>query len=143
MKVLTIYRMLLRLYPSSFRREFGREMLEVFRGLVENRTTVTTPAFALLMTREFTGLLSGAAGAWIKVLLPKKIYFVVPIPILSQYLARPSAEEAALTTPELEERLKVTKDSMFQAVAHHDRVTARSFASRAARLELLLKNRAR
>jgi hypothetical protein len=143
MKVLKLYRVLLCLYPGRIRREFAAEMSDVFGGLVKNRAAMTRPAFAFLILREFIGLLVGAAGAWMGVLLPQKIYFIVPIPVLSHYLARPSAEEAALTIPEMEERLKAAKANMFDAAGRRDFVTARSYAAKAARNELLLKKRAR
>ena len=143
MKVLKLYRMLLCLYPGRIRREFAAEMSDVFRGLVKNRPAMTSPAFAFLILREFVGLLAGAAGAWMEVLLPQKIYFIVPIPVLSDYLSRPTAEEAALTIPEMEERLHTARANMFDAAGRRDFVTARSYAAKTARLQLLLKKRPR
>lgn len=57
--MLTVYWCLLRLYPGSYRHEFGEEMTSVFR---EARSQ-TQPALAAKISfyqREFCGLLSGA-----------------------------------------------------------------------------------
>jgi len=55
----TVYRWLLRLYPGSYRDEFGEEMTSVFR---DARSTLP-PALAAKVSfygREFCGLLAGA-----------------------------------------------------------------------------------
>jgi hypothetical protein len=88
-------------------------------------------------------LLGGAIRAWLAVLLPKKIYFIVPIPILSEYLSRPSAEEAALTVSQMKERLQTAQATMLDAAGRRDFITARSHAAKAARLEVLLRKRSR
>jgi hypothetical protein len=62
--MLTVYRWLLWLYPSSYRHEFAEEMTSVFR----DARSELPPARALtakisFYRREFSGLLSGALCA--------------------------------------------------------------------------------
>ena len=60
--MLTVYCWLLRLYPGSYRQEFGEEMTSVF----DEARSAHPPALAARITfyrREFYGLLSGALRA--------------------------------------------------------------------------------
>jgi hypothetical protein len=59
---LTVYSWMLCLYPGSYRREFGEEMMSVFR---ETRSELppVLPAKIRFYRREFSGLLSGALCA--------------------------------------------------------------------------------
>jgi hypothetical protein len=62
--MLSLYRCLLCLYPTAYRREYGDEMAGVFRELLndvptEIRGKGSLPRGALLL-REFAGLLCGA-----------------------------------------------------------------------------------
>src|ERR1043165_2893070 len=46
--LLALYSILLRLYPASFRNQFGQEMLDAFSEVLEGRGTLA--AFSLLMS---------------------------------------------------------------------------------------------
>lgn len=55
-----IYRFLLRLYPGSFRRAYGEEILRVFRELSRRRRVEGTLAHAAFAARALADLLAGA-----------------------------------------------------------------------------------
>jgi hypothetical protein len=59
---LTLYAWFLRLYPASYRQEFGQEMTSVFRD-ARNAVTSTLADNLSFYWREFSGLLSGALRA--------------------------------------------------------------------------------
>ncbi len=143
MNIQTVYRMLLCLYPYSFRKQFAEEMREIFRRLIQNHVATRWLMFASFVLREFIGLLIGAVGAWIVIIMPKREHIVIPVPYISEYFPRPTAEEAALSTPELQQRLDATRASMFEAAARHDLVIARSYEAESARLQLFLNRRNR
>jgi hypothetical protein len=142
MNILTIYRMLLCLYPNDFRQQFAEEMLEVFRQKNQDFAAVRGPGFVSFAIREFLGLPIGAAGAWMVSIMPKK-HFVFAIPIISDRFPQPTAEEARLSTPELQQRHDAIQASMFQAAVSHDFATARSYEAEVARLQLFLRRRNR
>jgi hypothetical protein len=71
--------------------------------------------------------------------MPKKKYFAVSIPIVSKYFSKPTAEEAALSTPELQQRHDAAKASMFQSGSNHDFGAARAYEAEVARLQLFLR----
>lgn len=60
--VVTVYCWLLRLYPGSYRVEFGEEMVSVFRD-ARRAVPAALPAKVSFYGREFCGLLSGALCA--------------------------------------------------------------------------------
>src|SRR5580704_3112982 len=60
MLTITIYRLLLRLYPSSYHDEYGEEMMAVFSEMhaeIENKSSLV---LAVSCAREAGGLLRGA-----------------------------------------------------------------------------------
>jgi hypothetical protein len=59
---LTVYCWLLRLYPGTYRDEFGEEMMSVFRD-AQNALPPALAARICFYRREFCGLLSGALHA--------------------------------------------------------------------------------
>jgi hypothetical protein len=133
--------MLLCLYPTDFRQQFAEEMLEIFRQKNQEFAAVRGPAFASFVVREFLGLPIGAAGEWIVRIMPKKQYFVFGIPFISDRFPKPTAEEARLSIPELEQRHDGIQARMLQATASHDFATARSYEAEVARLQLFLRRR--
>jgi hypothetical protein len=143
MQILMVYRMLLCLYPNDFRQQFAREMLEVFRQKTQDPASDRGPMFASFVLREFIGLAIGAAGAWIGRTMPKNKCFAISIPIISDRFPKPTAEEAGLSTSELQQRHDAVQTSMFQAAAGHDFATARSYEAEVARLQLFLNRRNR
>jgi hypothetical protein len=58
--MLGLYRGLLRLYPASYRNQFGDEMIEVFREIETEPEKKSRAARGILCLREVAGLLSGA-----------------------------------------------------------------------------------
>jgi hypothetical protein len=120
MIVLAVYRMLLRLYPNDFRQQFAEEMFEIFRQKSLDLAAVKGAVLASFVLREFSGLPIGATAAWIVSIMPRKNYFVIPIPIISEHFPSPTAEESALSTPELQHRHDAAKASMLLAGASHD-----------------------
>ena len=140
MNIVMVYRMLLRLYPNGFRQQFAEEMLEIFRQKTQDLAAVRGPVFASFVVREFIGLLSGAAGAWMVSIMLRK-GFVISIPIISEHFPKPTAEEPGLSTPELQQRHDAVQASMFQAAASHDFATASSYEAEVARLQLFLNRR--
>src|SRR5688500_1920600 len=98
-RLLAVYAMLLRLYPASFRRQFGAEMLETFSELLNCHGPV---AASLLILREFLPTLlrehlddPSSVGRLIRGML-------CPIPALMIYAALVArvvnVEEFALST---------------------------------------------
>jgi len=61
--MLTLLRCLLSLYPSDFSREFGEEMISVFRQRRRDVRHQGLKARALFLAREFRGMLTGAVRA--------------------------------------------------------------------------------
>src|SRR5579864_8302664 len=57
---LELYRDALRLYPKSYRQQFGEEMLVVFRDLRAEAATQGTFARSNFCLREVAGLVAGA-----------------------------------------------------------------------------------
>jgi len=143
MNILTVYRVLLCLYPDDFRQQFAEEMLEIFQQRIDDLSTGGGAKFASFGLREFTGLLIGAAREWMAKIMPKKKYFVVSIPIVSKYFPKPTADEAAMSTPRLQQRHDTAKASMFQAASSHDFAAARAFEAEVARLRVFLHRRSR
>lgn len=143
MNIVRVYRTLLYLYPNGFRQQFSEEMVDVFRQKAHDLTTGGGVVFASFVLREFIGLPIGAAGAWIRGSMPNKKYFVLSIPIISEHFPKPTAEEAGLSTPELQQRHDEVQATMFQAAANHDFVTARFHEAQVARLQLFLRRRSR
>src|ERR1700733_5157252 len=127
MNIMRVYRMLLCLYPNDFRHQFSEEMLEVFRQKTLDLAAVRGVVFASFILREFIGLPIGAAGAWIGGIMPNKKYFVISIPIVSEHFPKPTAEEAGLSTPELQQRHDYVQATMFQAAANDDFAAALSY----------------
>jgi len=60
MSLLTLYRGLLYLYPSGYRREYGEEMSAVFREVEQDAADHGYAPCAAFCAREILGLLSGA-----------------------------------------------------------------------------------
>jgi hypothetical protein len=60
MIMLVLYRSLLHLYPAAHRREYGEEMLTVFREVHAETWQSGAAARAAFCTREIAGVLSGA-----------------------------------------------------------------------------------
>ena len=58
--MLGLYRGLLRLYPASYRNQFGDEMIEVFREIETEPEKKSRAAQGIFCLREVAGLLSGA-----------------------------------------------------------------------------------
>ena len=58
--MLTVFRTLLRLYPSAYREEFAEEMLIVLSEVHADRQSRSPLARAIYFVRESAGLLSGA-----------------------------------------------------------------------------------
>jgi len=58
--MIAIYRNLLRLYPNSYRREFGSEMTAVFTELESEAAAEGAAAHLRCVVREAAGLFSGA-----------------------------------------------------------------------------------
>jgi hypothetical protein len=141
MSILTVYRMLLCLYPYSFRRQFAEEMIEVFRQKTQSLVAVKGLVFTSFVFHEFIGLLLGAAGAWMMSIMPRKKHFVISIPMLPK--DHPTAEEAALSTTELQQRLDARKANVDRAAAKGDLATARAYDAEVARLQLFLNRRNR
>jgi hypothetical protein len=143
MNIVRVYRMLLYLYPNYFRQQFSEEMVDVFRQRAHDLTTRRGAVYASFVLREYIGLPIGAAGAWIGGIMPKKKYLVISIPIISEHFPKPTAEEARLSTPELQRRHDEVQATMFQAAANHDFVTARFYEAQVARLHVFLDRRSR
>ena len=59
--MLTLYRSFLYLYPSGYRREYGNEMICVFRDALRDASTQRFDARVSFRVREIWGLLAGAA----------------------------------------------------------------------------------
>jgi hypothetical protein len=59
--MLSLYQQLLRLYPASFREQFGEEMTSVFRETLADAGQRGAIAAGILCMRETAGILSGAA----------------------------------------------------------------------------------
>jgi hypothetical protein len=137
------YRMLLFFYPKDFRQQFSGEMLEVFRRAACERVALRNAAIIPFLLREHVGLLTGAAQAWMCKIIPKGTFRVVSIPIFGNYFPRPTAEEAALTTAELQKRHDAGTASMIQAAANHDFATAYRHECQVGRLRTLLQRRNR
>ncbi|MFC5864549.1 hypothetical protein ACFPT7_19735 [Acidicapsa dinghuensis] len=139
MKILAVYRGLLNLYPYSFRQQFADEMVEIFRQLTQDRAVMRGPIFASIIFHEFLGLLIGAAGAWIVIMIPRKKSFVISIPFIPE--PGPTPEETALSTQELQQLLDVTRASVDQLAANGDFAAARANDATVARLQLILHRR--
>ena len=70
--------------------------------------------------------------------MPKKKYFVISIPIISNHFPKATGDEARLSRSELQQRHDAVQASMFQAAASRDFATARSYGAEVARLQLFL-----
>src|ERR1700737_244471 len=60
MPTLTLYRLLLRLYPATHRESFGEEMLSVFGEMQAETSLKGIAAQSVFYVREAIGLLAGA-----------------------------------------------------------------------------------
>jgi hypothetical protein len=138
--LLKCYRLLLYFYPNGFRNQFSEEMVEVFNQRACERSPEKT-AFIAFVFREFFHLLRETPRTWIAKVMPKEKYFVFSIPFVSDYFPRPTAEERALSTPELQERHDAAKSSMFRAGEIHDFATAHRYAAEVNRLRIFLQRR--
>jgi hypothetical protein len=58
----TVYCWLLRLYPASYRHEFGDEMISVFHA-AQSEVPLAAASRLRFYRREFSGILSGALRA--------------------------------------------------------------------------------
>ncbi len=143
MDLTTFYRILLLLYPKDFRQEFSGEMLEVFHQTARERIVRRKASTVQLLLHEHFGLLRGATEAWKCKIIPKRVFLVIPIPIFGNYFPRPTAEEAALSVTELQQRHDEGRARMIQAAANGDFVAAYRHECEIGRLLIFLRRRNR
>lgn len=116
------YQFFLLLYPQKQRALFGAEMLRVHQESAAERRSHGRIAYAGFVLRELTGLVRGAAGAW-----------------LGHQPAPPEDPDGVPTNiAEAQRCIDASVAGMVQAIAHHQFEKARfySLAERKARENL-------
>jgi hypothetical protein len=115
MVVSRIYAGLLRLYPKAYQESFAGEMSSVFQRLAREYGSDSALGRMRFVMREVTGLLAGAAGAWLARAADPRRY---------------SAAESAAPTEiaATQARINVLVDRAVHAIATHDFETARTCA---------------
>jgi hypothetical protein len=131
MKMSSVYSRLLRLYPSSFQKQFAEEMLGVFeRRARDHRANGRSMAVAFLFA-EFSGLVTGAFAM--------RLENILRIHRTQSSSSGPSEpEELAQGHEELSRQRKVAIQNMCAAIAKHDFAAARRYSNQEARLQRTL-----
>ncbi len=125
-----IYLALLRLYPSSYRANFGAEMLEAFEKAAGDARALGTAVLMRFVLAEYAGLAMGACAEWMSKLAGRPGY--TPMPAV--------AGEGSLPREvfEAKRRVAMLTGGMTRAIAAGDFKRARdySYEDRAARENL-------
>jgi hypothetical protein len=127
MKLGDVYRVLLRLYPADFRRQFSEEMISVFEQRAGERFANRDSQPVAWLAMEFLSIVKGAHTMWITRILPFQRNF--------------SSSDAAETSPtvaEVAHRRQAAIKAMCEAIAKHDFINARRYSNEEARLKHLL-----
>jgi hypothetical protein len=160
MDVVRCYRMLVRLYPGDFRRQFSGEMLHVFEQRASERFAFGKTASIVFVFREFASLLRGAQTMWMaKVfstakdvlkdnLVPdrKKEHVLLPLLFRREKTLIGAGDETGDTNPEtvlnaadIQKLRDAAINNMVRAIAGHDFPGARHYSAEENRLQRLLR----
>jgi hypothetical protein len=124
MRTIGMFRALLWLYPSGFRKQFSEEMISVFEQKAGERFAEGgTVPIAFLLT-EFLAIVKGANMMWFSRVLP--------------FRREPAGAQVEQVTLNLEDATKLRKltiEKMVAAIADHDFVAARRYSDEETRLK--------
>jgi hypothetical protein len=131
MTIGALYRRLLWLYPSDFRRQFSEEMISVFEQRAGERFADRESATFAFLLAEFSSIVKGACVMWLGKIRPID-------------RNRSASSSGLVTTPALSfEDATKQRDlairNMVAAIADHDFVNARRYSDEEARLKRVLE----
>jgi hypothetical protein len=131
MTVGSLYRGMLWLYPSDFRKQFSEEMICVFEQRAGERVADRESASFAFLLIEFSGILKGAYIMWLgKIRLSNR--------------NRSASDSALITTPivsfeDATKRRDLAIRNMVAAIADHNFVSARRYSDEEARLKQIIE----
>jgi hypothetical protein len=132
MKMSTLYRALLHLYPASFRKQFSEEMICVFEQRAGERFANRKSASIVFLFTEFSGIVRGAIIMWLARILAAQ--------------RNPSSSNAVNSSSEPLSIAQVATQrdtairNMVAAITQHDFSNARTYSYEEARLKRLLQD---
>ena len=127
MKLSDLYRVLLLLYPASFRRQFSEEMISVFKQRAGERFANRDSPPVAWLAIEFLSIVKGAHTMWLTRILP-----------FHRDSSSSDATEASPTVAEVSRRRHAAVKAMCEAIAKHDFINARHYSNEETRLKHLL-----
>jgi hypothetical protein len=135
MKMSTLYRVLLHLYPASFRKQFSEEMICVFEQSAGERLANRKSASVAFLFTEFFGIVRGATIMWLAKILPAH-----RAPSSSTEI---NANDERLSIAQVAAQRDAVIRNMVAAIARHDFSNARHYSYEEVRLKRLLQDRER
>jgi hypothetical protein len=128
MRSTQIYRALLRLYPSEFRRQFTEEMVTVFEQRAGERFAHLGTVSVAFLLNEFSSIVKGAQIMWFAKVLP-----------INRKQSGIDADPAIETVEQATKLRHEAIQKMVAAISSHDFVQARRYSDEEARLKLILE----
>jgi hypothetical protein len=124
MRTTSMFRALLWLYPSEFRKQFSSEMISVFEQRAGERFAEKGTVSVAFLVTEFFAIVKGANMMWFSKILP--------------FRRESSGAQVQATQLSLEEAVNLRKlaiEKMVAAIADHDFIAARRYSDEEARLK--------
>jgi hypothetical protein len=130
-RISNLYRGLLLLYPTAFRKQFSEEMLCVFEQRASERFANRRYVSVDFVLAEFFSVMKGAYTMWLE-----KIPLIDPHPSRTEAVASP---DAPATIADLKSQRETAIQKMVASIATHDFVHARQYSYEETRLNKLLR----